>query len=193
MLSKLLATLLLCTAAYAEPLVDVTLKVVDPTLSVGDVAEVQVWLSASPGVSVKVAGAQVLVEWDADELELQKFDPTGAWPWMIEGFWGDPDEENVNFPCVGPPNPLEVCIPDNDGDLLFVALAAFGNPPTVTVGEDYPRHGVLVTTIQFKVLAVGELRLSIPPFIGTTTTSVPEFKGEPDVSRRLRGARMRAR
>lgn len=175
-----LAALLLVGVARGEPLVDVSLVATD-RVEVGKPVFVDVVLGSE--VPVVVGATHVVITWNPDELELVSW--VGG-VWAIDGFWGDEFDDDWNNPCIGQPNPFDLCIPANDGNAVVTAVA--GNPPTV----DGPKS-VLVGTLEFIALVAGDLEIEIRKQLGEAVTDVAEMGGLPDVRKRVRGTTVRAR
>lgn len=212
MLSKLLATLILCTAAYAEPLVagkqmliawdeskvdlldfgnggvNSSLRIVgfdpDVPFNVGDIIEVELWLS---GPNVKIVGGTWIILY-SEGLVLLGYDTTGAQTWANQSFIDDSGRDWLNFPCLL----FDFdCLPASDGDALFNVFA--GIAPTVPFGDPYPAQGLLATTFLFEVTAPGPHTIKIPDTYGESSETVIGDVFNNPVDGRKRGAHLRAR
>lgn len=193
--SLLMALLLAASPVLADQKVDIRAQFQDKTVEVGESAFLDIVLSTNKtGETVRVGGAQTIIEYDETALQLVGLLKA---TWAIQCFWNNADGHNLNEGCPDQCE-IEVCIPDDDGLQLYVVVA--GISPTVAPGEQ-----VRVVTLEFIVLSAGLLKVSILPCVpdpegieecdpdSTVTSKVAELFGEPDVKRRTGIAKLKTR
>jgi hypothetical protein len=142
---------LIALATPASGLINLEWRPDTQTVPVGATVDIGLYaVSDDPEMDQYILAMDVIVNWDADSLELTGVDDTGPYTWLFSGFpVGDVDGLNDTFA---------------DGDALYTALGQLG------AGAWATPEGLLVTTFQFTALAeTPGTTLTIPEDAGSYT------------------------
>ncbi|GMU81784.1 MAG: hypothetical protein AMXMBFR47_16550 [Planctomycetota bacterium] len=133
--SVLLAfTAMALVAATAAANINLEYRPTQQTVQVGDVIQVGLFVvSDDPEADQSLSSMSVIIAWDPADLDLIGIDCGGCPNWIFSGF---PDD----------PFGLNEVIPPQDGDGLYVGLAALGVPVVATP------EGTRATTLRFVAL-----------------------------------------
>ena len=134
LLTAVVCAFVLPRSAYGG-LVDLTFHPATQTVEVGDLVEIDLIASSNDAQDQLFAAIEaILLNWQPTYLGFLGVDDSGAgYPFgPVSHFLPDPDSINDDL---------------NDGDALFVALAAPGEEVAA------PPEGLVVTTLQFEALA----------------------------------------
>lgn len=172
--------MLLGAAANAEQKVNISMVPPGP-VEVGQPVFVDVYLGGVGDTQTFVGGTHIAFTWNAKALALVWYH---GGVWANQGFWSDEFDDDWNKPCLGQPNPFDLCIPENDGTAVLTTIASF--PPLVDGPES-----VYVGTLEFVALRTGDTHIQIHQELGDAVTAVAEMSGDPDVDKRVRGAVVR--
>ncbi|MEO0652062.1 MAG: cohesin domain-containing protein [Planctomycetota bacterium] len=123
----------LLLACLLAPDVDLSLTVDDPSVTVGCEIEIDLFLSTDEATGV--VGADAILSWDPNALELIEAVPDPAW--FVGAFLNDPDGLNDDV---------------TDGAALFTVLSNPSSPESIDGNR-------LAATFRFKVLGDGDLAL----------------------------------
>jgi hypothetical protein len=114
--------------------VDLALSATPLIATVGDTIEVGIYAASDSAKTVRVSGIEVVLAWDATQLELTGFVDNGQYDWFMSGFLDDSQADGLNDSLL-------------DGDAFYQAAGQPAAPAEVP-----PPPGLLVTTLQFRAL-----------------------------------------
>jgi hypothetical protein len=127
----------------------------------GDVVDIGLFAVSDNGEIQTIGGGQIILGWDALQLELLGKIDNGPYPWIASFFPNDSGGDGLNEPFTGP-LPF---VPANDGDALYSMFGQFApNPPA----EATPA-GLLITTFRFQAVRPGDAALGVLAEFGSFT------------------------
>ncbi|MFQ5461271.1 MAG: hypothetical protein ACE5E5_01455 [Phycisphaerae bacterium] len=121
---------------------------------VGDTIDVDLYaVSDDPNADQSLSGVQIIVQWNADDLQLLGHGGPASGDWILAGFFDDSQIDGLNDSL-------------DDGDAYYQAAAAIPGPLWATP------EGLLITTLSFHALAATEnAQIHIPAQLGQFTES----------------------
>jgi len=134
--------------------INLELRPRDASVVVSDTIEVDLYaVSDDPNTDQSLSGVQVILQWNAQHLQLIGQGTPASGDWILAGFFDDSQIDGLN-------NSLD------DGDAYFQAAAAFPGPLWATP------EGLLITTLSFLAIeATDDVQLHIPADWGQFTES----------------------
>ncbi len=140
------------SATAVQANINLELRPATQTVAVGALVEIGLYaVSDDPEMDQLLAAMDVIIAWNPALLELSGIDDTGGPVLLFSGFAPDPYG-------------LNEVIPPQDGDGIYSALAALGQPVPATPA------GTLITTFQFSALAT----------TSSTLVEILELAGDPE-------------
>lgn len=137
----------------ADANIDVELRPINPVVTLGDQAEIGLYLVSDDASFQYSSAADIILAWDNLFLSLAGNDDTGAYPLLSSGFpAAHPSLLNTTFA---------------DGDAMYTAFSNFGDPVEATPG------GTLITTLIFDTLqATAGTTIDVPLTLNGGETQV---------------------
>lgn len=123
----------------ADAFINVEFRAFTPSVSVGQTAQVGVFVVSDSSSDQLMSAAQIILRWDTAYLRLLGNSQVGATPLLSSGF---PMPE---------PYGLNEATPPQDGDGIYFAFSLFGTPTHATPA------GTLLTTLAFETLQMTPL------------------------------------
>jgi len=156
-ISAMIVVVCSMAASPARADVDLTWDGTTRAALVGRVLEVDLYAVSDNDQDQSIAAIDVVLSWDPQRLPLLGVINGGPYEWLISGFeLNDPGDLNISL---------------EDGNALYTALSALGDPAVATP------DGLLVTTFQFFPIAeVDASEITIEENLSSTLTRV--FDGD---------------
>ncbi len=144
--------LVAASATAVQANINLELRPATQTVAVGELVAIGLYaVSDDPEMDQLLSAMEVIIAWNPTLLELSGNDDTGGPVLLYSGFTPDPYG-------------LNEVIPPQDGDGIYSALAALGQPVPATPA------GTLITTFQFSALAT----------TSSTIVEILELAGNPE-------------
>jgi len=148
----------LCSAAPSRGAVDLVWDPPSQSALQNEVVNVALYaVLDETGLNPNIGVIEVILNWDPGRLELIGKVDNGPYAWFASGFPNDFLQDGLNAPYSG--------TPANDGNAWYNALSQFGAGQEAIATP----AGLLVTTFQFRALALGISEVSMVATAGSAT------------------------